>query len=73
MLSSNRVINIIVLGGSMTAGVDCLDLKNNDEVKGKACAWPVRFQRWLQRAFPSATVNLKNLGRGGMQTEACPS
>lgn len=53
-----KAINMIVLGGSETAGIGCVD--GNDI--GPKCSWSFRVAKWLRR-FGHVTYN--NLARGG--------
>jgi hypothetical protein len=52
---------VLVLGGSETAGVDCV----NDLVSRKECAWSARAVSWMQAAFPCADISLYNYASGG--------
>jgi hypothetical protein len=54
-------LNIMVVGGSEAAGVDCSDGAS----KGKACAWSSRLVNMLSCVVPKSKVNLQNLATGG--------
>lgn len=65
ILASNEY-HILVLGGSVTAGVDC-----NDGISTfKTCAWPARLEHWLSHRFPKTKFNLENQGAGGTPMSA---
>ena len=66
--SGRRSEHILVLGGSMTGGAECTE---QDFGHFKECAWPARFQIWLNRTFDHFQVT--NLARGGTQTEVALS
>jgi len=53
---------VVVLGGSETAGIDCVQ---RPEVVGKGCAWSARFAVWLAEVFPNASIRLLNFAQGG--------
>jgi len=60
------VVNIVVLGGSMTEGIDCSQrLHDGTILQGRECAWSARLRKILQNAFPSTKINLINLAHGG--------
>ena len=62
-------VKIMVFGGSFTAGVNCLQPAETN-LSRKLCAWPARFVRWLQVAFPRSTVHLENKALGGTPSGA---
>lgn len=37
----------------------------------KPCAYPVRFQTWLQNAYPHLNIRAYNLGAAGMNSQTC--
>ena len=65
-LTDQKEIGILILGGSVTAGVNC----EQENLSMKTCAWPYRFKHWLQSYFPEKVFNLQNKARGGTQTAA---
>lgn len=68
-LSAGGTVRILVLGGSMTAGVRCAQfVKDGQKVTGKSCAWPARFHASLASRFPTATVEMLNIAQGGTTT-----
>ncbi|CAK9022506.1 unnamed protein product [Durusdinium trenchii] len=67
-LAKGNAINIVVFGGSFTAGAGCHqpDAANDSQsFKNKLCSWTARFLHWLRVAFPQSTVELENRGHGG--------
>jgi hypothetical protein len=66
-LAQKSSIRVAVLGGSMTIGNECTTPDKQVQTK---CAWSAGLERWLTRTFPSAAVNVDNLGYGGMNTLA---
>ena len=65
-LSRGGTVRVLVLGGSMTAGVECV---KDGTVPVKACAWSGRFVKWLRAEFPEAKISFENRARAGTQTE----
>jgi hypothetical protein len=45
--------------------------RNTENFDCKPCAWPARFETWLRSSYPHVNVNVINLARGGMGTNAC--
>eukprot|EP01052_Picozoa_sp_SAG31_P057709 SAG31_NODE_17227_length_678_cov_2.303972_2_plen_136_part_01 len=66
-LGAGESVNILVLGGSETAGVECQEDRGSKR-KLRECAWPARVGDWLRHSFPDATINVDNLGRGATTT-----
>jgi len=65
-IAGGGVANIVVLGGSMTAGAGCeQSLPDGTTLSGFECAWPARLRKILKNAFPSSEINLINLAHGG--------
>lgn len=60
-LAQGRRISVLVLGGSMTCGINC----GQGKLIFKECAWPARFAKWLQEKFPRASVEMHNAARPG--------
>ena len=54
-------LEILVVGGSETAGVECHD----GVTKLKDCAWSARYKSWLSATCPSARIQLDNQASGG--------
>ena len=54
-------LNIAVVGGSVTAGQGCKE----GSTKGKLCAYPARFESWLQTKKVNASIHVHNLAVGG--------
>ncbi|CAE8663789.1 unnamed protein product, partial [Polarella glacialis] len=61
-LWADETIRIQVWGGSMTAGSSCCCQPG---VTQPRCTWASQFVNRIREAFPSATVLLENLSRGG--------
>ncbi|CAE8604478.1 unnamed protein product [Polarella glacialis] len=61
-LWANETIRIQVWGGSMTAGASCCCKFG---VTQPRCTWASQFVNRIRETFPSATVLLENLSRGG--------
>jgi hypothetical protein len=59
--TARKQYKVLVLGGSETAGVDCV----NDLVSRKDCAWSARAVSWMRAAFPCAEISLHNYATGG--------
>ena len=72
-LINGKEVSVAVLGGSMPAGMGCLQSSDQhvdgNNVTGTMCSWAGRFVHWLRRAFPQSPVRYSNLARGGTQTE----
>lgn len=68
-LSAGNDVSLAVLGGSETAGVNCHQQAQTDDLTGgvsfKECSWPRRLQRWLKDSFPKSFVKVSNLAQGG--------
>ena len=60
-----RILRIVVLGGSMTAGAAC----KQGNAYNKNCAWGHRLEFQLQSYFGENRVEVTNLARGGTQSE----
>ena len=54
-------LDILVVGGSETAGVNCDD----GLTQLKDCAWGARYKSWLLATCPSSQVNVDNQASGG--------
>ena len=65
-LSGGGTVRVLVLGGSMTAGISC---SKNATLTLTACSWSGRFVDWLDSEFPQAKIVYENRARGGTQTE----
>ena len=64
-LASGDNIKIFVLGGSFSAGVDCLQPAQGTSLSRRLCAWPARFLHWMRIAFPQSRVQMENHAQGG--------
>lgn len=63
----NAEVVIAVLGGSMTAGQECLDPSLK---RPFTCAWPSRLERWLRARYPeSSRIRVINFGAGSTSSE----
>mmetsp|Transcript_85037 Transcript_85037/g.264196 ORF Transcript_85037/g.264196 Transcript_85037/m.264196 type:complete len:510 (-) Transcript_85037:94-1623(-) len=60
-LKRGETLRVVIFGGSSTAGAHC---KQHRNLHAKECAWPRRFQHWLEQAFPEGTVELTNFAQG---------
>ena len=61
-MMNKEKVKIAVLGGSVTAGHECL---NPGSWRNLICAWPNRLQTLLTSYDPSWNVELVNLAKGG--------
>lgn len=61
----SKVISVVVLGGSVTAGALC----KQGTRENKSCSWVARIESWLSAVYPRRRVSVVNLARGGTQTE----
>lgn len=52
-------IDIVFVGGSMTAGHEC-----NGSTSSILCAWPNRFDIWLRKEFPQWNITVINVSKG---------
>lgn len=74
-LHEGRSVTILTLGGSMTAGAQCEEVKatggapDGPTFAGRQCAWSHRFVLWLRRAFPRAEICHVNSARAGSDSE----
>ena len=62
-MMNKEKVKIAVLGGSVTAGAECLSPKHY--WSNLNCAWPSRLQTLLTSYDPSWNVELVNLAKGG--------
>jgi hypothetical protein len=68
-LGRGEAANIMVIGGSETAGMECLEPKGTRLQRlGRDCAWPSRLHDWLHHTFPAAVVTVENVARGATTT-----
>uniref|UniRef100_A0A7S1SFY0 SGNH hydrolase-type esterase domain-containing protein n=1 Tax=Alexandrium catenella TaxID=2925 RepID=A0A7S1SFY0_ALECA len=63
-LQRGETLKMVVFGGSSTAGSNCKQGPRMNPIYAKECAWPRRFQHWLQEAFPQGKVELVNFAQG---------
>lgn len=56
-LMNGGLIEIAVIGGSMTFGVNCLTYSGKSAI---ACAWPARLETLLKDVFPYADIHVTN-------------
>jgi hypothetical protein len=81
--SAIAVMNVIVVGGSMTAGHDLLcgcicthdldprcnsDLNDRCTGKPEPCTWEMHFSDWLKKQYPNINVKNFNFARGGVES-----
>lgn len=70
-LHRGEQIQIVVLGGSETAGIECHQQGVSTKFNNKACAWPRRLANRLRTMYPThdaSTLQLDNLAQGGTPT-----
>jgi lysophospholipase L1-like esterase len=62
-LHNKKRVDVLVVGGSETAGIECDD----KFLRGSAreCAWPARLKLHLLRIFPETRVQVRNIASGG--------
>ncbi|EEC45197.1 predicted protein [Phaeodactylum tricornutum CCAP 1055/1] len=65
MFKEPDIVNIVVLGGSVTEGVNCYAIKGNNLVR---CAWPGRLELLINRLAGGKLVKVHNLANGGTNT-----
>ena len=66
VIRSANPVRILVLGGSMTAGVGCED----GALILRACSWPSRFVRALSTFHPNKSFFIDHQASGGLTTAA---
>jgi GDSL-like Lipase/Acylhydrolase len=64
--SSSPPLRILVMGGSVTEGVGCVQ---SDSVQGRACNWSVRLESFLNRMLGYDAVRIINIAQGGTGTD----
>mmetsp|Transcript_44225 Transcript_44225/g.134659 ORF Transcript_44225/g.134659 Transcript_44225/m.134659 type:complete len:699 (-) Transcript_44225:20-2116(-) len=66
-------VNILVMGGSVTLGVLCMDnpITGTDlSYTRRRCAWPVRLEAFINRAVKADVVRVQTITMGGTNTES---
>jgi len=66
-----RKLNIVVLGGSVTMGVNCHrnPVQETSRFARRDCAWPSRLQGFFEAIFPGV-VDITQVTLGGTNTES---
>jgi hypothetical protein len=59
-------LRIMVVGGSVTEGVDCQQM---DTIVGRACSWPARLESFINRFLGYDAVQITNIAQGGTNTD----
>lgn len=82
--ANGQETNILVYGGSATAGADCLEEEkewrpretrlskvktiSGDKARYMECAWPRRMELQLQKIYKNKKIKMHNMGIGGTDT-----
>jgi hypothetical protein len=83
--SSSEVVNVIVIGGSMTAGTGssghcfcthsedsrCPDFERKE--LSRFCSWPTQFMQWMDQEFPQIHFNFHDLSGSGLNSGIAPA
>ena len=75
-LGDGKHVRFVVLGGSMTAGCECMPYdshvpKMDEDLQSlHDCAWPSHIAPWLQRVRPEWRFSLHNDALAGMSADA---
>eukprot|EP00747_Dinoflagellata_sp_TGD_P179313 gnl/TRDRNA2_/TRDRNA2_29928_c0_seq1.p1 gnl/TRDRNA2_/TRDRNA2_29928_c0~~gnl/TRDRNA2_/TRDRNA2_29928_c0_seq1.p1 ORF type:complete len:498 (-),score=14.33 gnl/TRDRNA2_/TRDRNA2_29928_c0_seq1:22-1470(-) len=68
-MARGKAVNILVLGGSETAGIECgRHMSNGRALTFKECAWSGRLLDILQSQFNNSAISLTNMAHGGTTT-----
>ncbi len=69
--SAPRKVSILVMGGSVTMGVQCAEnpVQQTSRFARRNCAWPTRLQHFFDALFPDI-VELNMITLGGTNTES---
>jgi len=62
-LNHGKKINIAVIGGSMTTGMDCGPI--GEDGTFLACAWTTFLSEWFVRKHPEWKISVRNFATGG--------